>query len=112
MLRPTLSFFFFFNDTATTEIYTLSLHDALPIYRHRVPRAAHRDLLRGRQPAPRARVEAVRDRQASRRQGVDPWRARIEDQFHRAPRADRPAHRPLREARRTRERHRRKRLRL
>src|SRR2546429_8134961 len=32
---PTLfrsgSFFFFFNDTATTEIYTLSLHDALPI---------------------------------------------------------------------------------
>src|SRR5256885_17191162 len=31
------SFFFFFNDTATTEIYTLSLHDALPIclQRHR-----------------------------------------------------------------------------
>src|SRR5260221_13362699 len=29
-LYPTL-FFFFFNDTATTEIYTLSLHDALPI---------------------------------------------------------------------------------
>src|SRR5258707_15668206 len=26
-----LLFFFFFNDTATTEIYTLSLHDALPI---------------------------------------------------------------------------------
>src|SRR3989454_12194469 len=26
-----LVFFFFFNDTATTEIYTLSLHDALPI---------------------------------------------------------------------------------
>src|SRR3712207_834857 len=25
-------FFFFFNDTATTEIYTLSLHDALPIF--------------------------------------------------------------------------------
>src|SRR5438105_14579645 len=40
--RPSLShfcslsplfFFFFFNDPATTEIYTLSLHDALPIYR-------------------------------------------------------------------------------
>src|SRR2546428_9935939 len=28
-------FFFFFNDTATTEIYTLSLHDALPIYTKR-----------------------------------------------------------------------------
>src|ERR1041384_8564637 len=41
LLYPTLSasrlmfffFCFFFNDTATTEIYTLSLHDALPIYR-------------------------------------------------------------------------------
>ena len=32
MTRPPPSFlFFFFNDTATTEIYTLSLHDALPI---------------------------------------------------------------------------------
>src|SRR3712207_8968158 len=32
---------FFFNDTATTEIYTLSLHDALPISRHdREPRDA------------------------------------------------------------------------
>src|SRR2546429_9071177 len=30
---PLLCFFFFFNDTATTEIYTLSLHDALPISR-------------------------------------------------------------------------------
>src|SRR5256885_6166551 len=28
-------FFFFFNDTATTEIYTLSLHDALPIFADR-----------------------------------------------------------------------------
>src|SRR5882757_11579571 len=41
--------FFFFNDTATTEIYTLSLHDALPIYgaahlldlRHRVLQSEH-----------------------------------------------------------------------
>src|SRR5574340_703131 len=31
-LRPLSIVFFFFNDTATTEIYTLSLHDALPIY--------------------------------------------------------------------------------
>src|SRR5256885_17019618 len=34
-------FFFFFNDTATTEIYTLSLHDALPIFR---TGRAHRQL--------------------------------------------------------------------
>src|ERR1039458_10828056 len=31
LCRPIFSLFFFFNDTATTEIYTLSLHDALPI---------------------------------------------------------------------------------
>src|SRR2546422_6375469 len=31
-LQTALSSIFFFNDTATTEIYTLSLHDALPIY--------------------------------------------------------------------------------
>src|SRR5690242_21803896 len=31
------SLFFFFNDTATTEIYTLSLHDALPISSHSYP---------------------------------------------------------------------------
>src|SRR3712207_7351289 len=36
-----MCFFFFFNDTATTEIYTLSLHDALPIWAGRaVGRAA------------------------------------------------------------------------
>src|SRR2546426_12649100 len=32
VLRLVLFLFFFFNDTATTEIYTLSLHDALPIW--------------------------------------------------------------------------------
>src|SRR2546422_9484852 len=30
--QPVTTNFFFFNDTATTEIYTLSLHDALPIF--------------------------------------------------------------------------------
>src|SRR3712207_8841586 len=30
-------YYFFFNDTATPEIYTLSLHDALPIWRGGVP---------------------------------------------------------------------------
>src|SRR3989441_6429486 len=41
-------FFFFFNDTATTEIYTLSLHDALPISdqgRLRIASARHRPRL-------------------------------------------------------------------
>src|SRR5438552_10380860 len=33
-------YLFFFHDTATTAIYTLSLHDALPIYRRRRPRIA------------------------------------------------------------------------
>src|SRR3989449_6559476 len=37
-LAPSLFFFFFFNDTATTEIYTLSLHDALPILQRRCTR--------------------------------------------------------------------------
>src|SRR5256885_14617955 len=35
-LLSSFSFFFFFNDTATTEIYTLSLHDALPISTPRI----------------------------------------------------------------------------
>src|SRR2546421_12287245 len=49
--------FFFFNDTATTEIYTLSLHDALPILHARTHQArrrggrarGHQDALRGRE---------------------------------------------------------------
>src|SRR2546422_4477761 len=36
-ILPHLLLFFFFNDTATTEIYTLSLHDALPILYGNVP---------------------------------------------------------------------------
>src|SRR2546425_6835319 len=44
-----LPFFFFFNDTATTEIYTLSLHDALPILGFRKSRHPPR--------RPRSRLE-------------------------------------------------------
>src|SRR5260370_2551073 len=44
---PSLSLFFFFNDPATTEIYTLSLHDALPIFTAVSPTAARG----GHQPA-------------------------------------------------------------
>src|SRR5258708_12140601 len=40
VLQPHLFFFFFFNDTATTEIYTLSLHDALPIWSASSPRSS------------------------------------------------------------------------
>src|SRR5437762_6050427 len=39
--------FFFFNDTATTKIYTLSLHDALPIYNR--PLKSLSDTLKGKQ---------------------------------------------------------------
>src|SRR2546426_2665521 len=38
-----MTLFFFFNDTATTEIYTLSLHDALPISARRRARARQGD---------------------------------------------------------------------
>src|SRR3712207_8305422 len=37
--------FVFFNDTATTEIYTLSLHDALPICSFTIPEELHVDAL-------------------------------------------------------------------
>src|SRR5690349_24996618 len=42
-------FFFFFNDTATTEIYTLSLHDALPICRGCGPSRHRERTIRTRQ---------------------------------------------------------------
>src|SRR3712207_8820775 len=46
---------FFFNDTATTEIYTLSLHDALPIWRR-----ARRRERRGARPGDMTHVAACR----------------------------------------------------
>src|SRR2546422_7404155 len=42
-MSSTSVFFFFFNDTATTEIYTLSLHDALPISKCRGVHAARKE---------------------------------------------------------------------
>src|SRR3712207_8064294 len=52
------SYGFFFNDTATTEIYTLSLHDALPISPpSRAPRGACR--VRGSWPARRPSVRRL-----------------------------------------------------
>src|SRR5690242_21719454 len=64
---PFTLFFFFFNDTATTEIYTLSLHDALPIWLR---------LANPTQPSPhwgpvaqlgrRSKVRGERDRKSTR----------------------------------------------
>src|SRR2546425_8487222 len=61
--------FFFFNDTATTEIYTLSLHDALPIFRRRQPGrgaepAGH--AVRGRRLRGRVHEAAAREPRARR----------------------------------------------
>src|SRR3712207_9455158 len=52
MYTPPTCFYFFFNDTATTEIYTLSLHDALPIS-HADRRAQSPASSAEKQPAPR-----------------------------------------------------------
>src|SRR3712207_9127513 len=72
-----MSYVFFFNDTATTEIYTLSLHDALPIWsisqafderefvpelgRHRVGQASRIALLR---PLPGEALQGLLRREA------------------------------------------------
>src|SRR5256885_16977389 len=67
MLSPLtfmLYFFFFFNDTATPEIYTLSLHDALPISSTPSP-----------QVVPLAPVDALRDSRASAARSWRPVRA-------------------------------------
>src|SRR3712207_7850070 len=68
-----ISFIFFFNDAATTEIYTLSLHDALPIC-SRPPRRGPR---RRRRPRQRPRRRRRRPRRRSRRRpGPAPsWRS-------------------------------------
>src|SRR2546422_5119166 len=63
--------FFFFNDTATTEIYTLSLHDALPIWCP--PRASSR---RSRKCAPDARDHSIADQIPLELQRSQPVRER------------------------------------
>src|SRR5690349_24708631 len=63
------SFLFFFNDTATTEIYTLSLHDALPISRCRRSRkgwTSPRTRSRRPCPSPRRTSRSTRDRKSTR----------------------------------------------
>src|SRR5689334_24890666 len=66
-ITPTI-FFFFFNDTPTTEIYTLSLHDALPISRHRCAYARCR--------TSRERLEAGQHRRS------EEHTSELQSQFH------------------------------
>src|SRR5437867_13427853 len=61
VLRYSFIYFFFFNDTATTEIYTLSLHDALPI-----SQLAHRPLLPGSPHLHTQRASQAIDRKSTR----------------------------------------------
>src|SRR6201987_5898362 len=90
---PFLVLVFFFNDTATTEIYTLSLHDALPISRDPGARPRHRRAhicsVRGHDGDGAHLVEATRrrprlhlwehwhaDRRGSHQPRQDPWPGR------------------------------------
>src|SRR2546430_12276184 len=59
-------FFFFFNDTATTEIYTLSLHDALPIWRDQTGRHDSPAHLRAGGRNPRDPIGCRADRKSTR----------------------------------------------
>src|SRR5438034_7648496 len=60
------SFLFLFNDTTTTQIYTLSLHDALPIWNRTNDRHSLRQNFR---PDPRRSFPARRNRRSSACQG-------------------------------------------
>src|SRR2546426_3464002 len=73
MSLHSLLLFFFFNDTATTEIYTLSLHDALPIWRGDRERAGPRGPGSARQPAGArpAAARAARAPGAARPRGAE-----------------------------------------
>src|SRR5256885_15586192 len=57
LLNTSIFIFFFFNDTATTEIYTLSLHDALPICQGNRVQAAGRGCQARRHPGLQHRSE-------------------------------------------------------
>src|SRR3712207_8826070 len=72
--------FFFFNDTATTEIYTLSLHDALPIWAAQEVlqlRVQEGSSLQDRHAASSPRDEITRRKPWQQR--VDAWRERSEE---------------------------------
>src|SRR2546422_11696178 len=81
-----LLLFFFFNDTATTEIYTLSLHDALPISHHGRPEPHQR-----RRPEHRQHVVPPADRAGVRQRRTGPAARRPQRAVHRRAAAD-PEH--------------------
>src|SRR2546421_5890413 len=90
MIYPLLlSHFFFFNDTATTEIYTLSLHDALPIYA--APDLFLHHLAQRLAAAPHRAEEHdhVMDRAAERRTDQDPECSRQKSELRGEDRPDR-----------------------
>src|SRR2546422_11556398 len=81
-----LLLFFFFNDTATTEIYTLSLHDALPISHHGRPEPHQRRRPEHRQhvvpPADRAGVRQRRTGPAARRPRSEEHTSELQSRLH------------------------------
>src|SRR5689334_25423657 len=81
---PLVIYFFFFNDTATTEIYTLSLHDALPISGHGAARYGLRP--RARPPVRAGQRRAARHREPGRVAGAaqrsEEHTSELQSQFH------------------------------
>src|SRR2546430_15108833 len=78
MSFPCLYFFFFFNDTATTEIYTLSLHDALPICGEPLARLALAEVVDRVRHRPERLVGLTFERHhRADRRGVNSWAARV-----------------------------------
>src|SRR5207247_11109284 len=72
-LHLLFSLFFFFNDTAPTEIYTLSLHDALPIFVDRVGRRPERLVRPAIERHRRAMAGRTRDRKSTRLNSSHEW---------------------------------------
>src|SRR3712207_8197473 len=89
-------FFFFFNDTATTEIYTLSLHDALPIWRVHAavpPVRGAGEVLRLRLAAQRVRRARLRVRLLGRQpEGAGPLGGAVRRLHQRRADGDRRVH--------------------
>src|SRR5437868_14478364 len=67
---------FFFKDTATTEIYTLSLHDALPIFGHRA-----RDILAGEPQTRRSPAHNSRFRDQGKTDEIEEHTSELQSRF-------------------------------